>query len=326
MNRNQRRQFLLAVAAVAAWPLTGLAQQQGKAPAIGLLDAGGRSELWAAFRQRLRDLGYIEGRNISFESRSAKDAFDLLPAMAHDLVHLNVAVIVTSGTVAAQAARRATARIPIVMATGTDQVSLGLAASLRRPGGNVTGLATLTSDLTTKRFELLREIVPKIARLAVLWHTENTPSMASVRDLEHATSKSKIAFQSLGVSNAEELADAFAAMTRERADAMVVAQSPLMFDQRVKISELALKHRIPGVFGASEFVDAGGLASFAPNYADLFRHAAIYVDKILKGANPGDLPIEQPTKFELIINRKTATALGIKIPQSILLRAERVIE
>jgi putative ABC transport system substrate-binding protein len=246
--------------------------------------------------------------------------------MAHDLVKLKVAVIVTSGIVAAQAARRATAKIPIVMATGTDQVSLGLVASLRRPGGNVTGMASLTSDLVAKRFELLREIVPGITRIAVLWHTENSPSMASVRDLERAASKSKIALQSVGISTAEELAAAFAAMSQEHADAVVVAQSPLTFDERTKIVELALKHRIPAVYGASEFVDAGGLVSFAANYSDLYRHAAVYVDKILKGARPGDLPIEQPSKFELVINRKTASALGIKIPQSVLLRADRVIE
>jgi putative ABC transport system substrate-binding protein len=281
--------------------------------------------MWVAFRQQLRDLGYIEGRNVRFESRSAKDAFDLLAPMAHDLAKLDVAVIVTSGTVAARAARRATARIPIVMATGTDQVSLGLAASLARPGGNVTGNASLTSELTTKRFELLGEIVPGIARLAILWHVENMPSMASVRDLEHAAIKSRIALQSLGISNAAELAEAFAAMTREHADAVVVPQSPFTFDQRLRIAELSLKHRMPGVFGAAEFVDAGGLVSYAPSYSDLFRRAAIYVDKILKGAKPGDLPIEEPTKFELVINRKTANAMGIKVPQSILLRADRVI-
>jgi putative ABC transport system substrate-binding protein len=320
-----RRDTVLALIALGASPLAAEAQPAGKVPVIGLLDAGARSEMWVAFRQQFRDLGYVEGRNVRFESRSAKDAFDLLAPMAQDLVKLNVAVIVTSGTVAARAAKRATSRIPIVMATGTDQVSLGLAASLARPGGNVTGNASLTSELTTKRFELLSEIVPRMARVAVLWHVENMPSMASVRDLEHAASKSKIALQSLGISNAEELAAAFAAMTREHADGLVVPQSPFTFDQRASIAELSLKHRMPAVFGASEFVDAGGLVSYAPNYLDLFRRAAIYVDKILKGARPGDLPIEEPTKFELVVNRRTAKAIGIKVPQSILVRADRVI-
>jgi putative ABC transport system substrate-binding protein len=326
MNQFRRRRFLFAAATLAASPIAGFAQNQGKAPVIGLLDAGNRLDLWSAFRSQLRDLGYQEGKNVAFEPRFAIDALDLLPAMAHDLVNLKVAVIVTSGTVAAQAARRATAKIPVVMATGTDQVSIGLVASLRRPGGNVTGLSSLTSELMKKRFELAREIVPRIARIAVLWHTENGPSMASVRDLEHAASQLNIPFQSLGVGNAEELAAAFAAMKRERADAVVVVHSALTFDERAKIAELALKQRIPAVFGASEFADAGGLASLGPNYSDQFRRAAVYVDKILKGAHPGDLPIEQPNKFELVINRKTASALGISIPQSVLLRADRVIE
>jgi putative ABC transport system substrate-binding protein len=321
-----RRDTVLALLALGAAPLAAKAQPASKVPVIGLLDAGDRSNLWDAFRKQLRDLGYIEGRNIRFESRSAKEAFDLLPAMAHDLVQLKVVVIVTSGTVAASIAKRATSRIPIVMATGTDQVSLGLVATLARPGGNATGLTTLSSDLTPKRFELLRELVPKTSRLAVLWHTGNTSSIASVRDVEHAASNSKIAFQSFGVGNAEELSTAFVAMTRERMDAVVVVHGPLMFDERKQIAELSLKHRLPGVFGASEYVDAGGLASYAPNYADLFRRAAIYVDKILKGAKPGDLPIEQPTKFELVVNQKTAKALGIKIPQSVLVRADKVIE
>jgi putative ABC transport system substrate-binding protein len=320
-----RRDTLLALLALVATPHFAKAQQAGKIPIVGLLEAGNRLELWAAFRQQLRELGYVDGRNVRFESRSAQGAPDLLPAMAQDLVRLKVAVIVTSGSAAALIAKRATAKIPIVMATGTDQVSLGLAASLARPGGNVTGLSTLTSELTSKRFELLREILPKSSRIAVLWHTDNAASMASVRDLEHAASISRIAFQSAGITSAEDLAEVFSAMTRERAEAMVVVQSPLTFDERRNIAELALKHRMPGVFGASEYVDAGGLASYAPNYSDLFRHAAVYVDKILKGAKPSDLSIEQPTKFELVINLKTAKSLGLAFPQSIMLQADEVI-
>jgi putative tryptophan/tyrosine transport system substrate-binding protein len=323
-----RRHVLLAlVALLVAIPIGEVhAQSSGNGPIIGLLDAGERSEWWAAFRQKLRDLGYIEGRNVRFELRSAKAALERLGPMAQELVNLKPAVIVTSGTTAALAARRATTKIPIVMATGADQVSLGLVASLAHPGGNVTGLATLTSDLQTKRFDLLREIVPKASRLAVLWHTDNTPSMVSVRDLEHAAERSRIALQSFGVRSTEEISDAFATMTRQHADALLVVHSPLPFEERARIAELALKYRIPAIYGAAEYVEAGGLISLAPVYPDLFRRAAVYVDKILKGANPGDLPIEQPTKFETVINLKTAQALGLTLPRPVLLRAGHVIQ
>ena len=324
---KRRRALLALVVLLVALPIAEVnAQSSGSGPIIGLLDAGERSEWWAAFRQQLRDLGYVEGRNVRFESRSAKAALDRLTPMAQELVNLKPAVIVTSGTTAALAARRATSKIPIVMATGADQVSLGLVASLARPGGNVTGLATLTSDLQTKRFDLVREIVPKTSRLAVLWHADNTPSMASVRDLEHAAEPSRVALQSFGVRSAEEISDAFATMTRQHADALLVVHSPLPFEERARIAELALKYRIPAVYGASEYVEAGGLLSLAAVYPDLFRRAAIYVDKILKGANPGDLPIEQPTKFETVVNLKTAQALGLTLPRPVLLRASHVIQ
>ncbi len=302
-----------------------IAQPSSKPTVIGLLDASDRLEWWDAFRQQLRELGYIEGRNVSFETRLAKGDLELLPAMARELVRLKVNVIVTSGTSAALAAKRASSTIPVVMATGTDQVSLGLAASLARPAGNVTGLSTLTSELMGKRFDLVHELIPNMSRLAVLWHNDNLSSMASVRDLEPVAARSRVALQTVGVRSAEELTDAFSSMTRERAEAVIVVQTPLMYTERNEIARLATKHRLPSMYGAAEYVVAGGLMSYAPSYPELFRHAAVYTQKILKGANPGDLPIEQPTTFELVINANTARALGIAVPPSMLARASRVI-
>jgi len=320
-----------ALCAIVVFPMTllqaarSIAQTGAERPLIGLLDASDRSEWWDAFRQQLRELGYVEGRNVRFETRLAKGDLELLPAMARELVRLKANVIVTSGTSAALAAKRASNTIPIVMATGTDQVSLGLAASLARPGGNVTGLSTLTSELMGKRFDLTRELIPTMSRLAVLWHNDNLSSMASVRDLETVAARSRVTLQTVGVRSADELTEAFSSMTRERAEAVIVVQTPLMYTERNEITKLAMKQRLPSVYGASEYVIAGGLMSYAPSYPELFRHAAVYVQKILKGANPGDLPIEQPTTFELVINANAARALGIAISPAMLARASRVI-
>jgi putative ABC transport system substrate-binding protein len=295
------------------------AQPTGKAAVVGLLDAGERLEWWAVFRQELRDLGYVEAQNVAFQGRFAGGRFEQLPALAQELVRLKVAVIVTSGTVAAQAAKQATSTIPIVMATGTEETM-----SLARPGANVTGVTSLSTGLTGKRFELVQEVVPKISRLAVLWHRGGT--VLALRELEAAARSSKVALQVLGVQTADEFAGAFSAMTKERARAVFVIADPMLFSERQRISDLAIKHRLPSIHGPSEYVEAGGLLSYGPSYPDLFRRAAVYVDKILKGAKPGDLPIEQPTKFELVVNLKTARTLGVTIPRSILLRAARVIE
>jgi putative ABC transport system substrate-binding protein len=302
------------------------AQSSVKVTVIGLLDAGERVEWWDAFRQQLRDLGLVEGRNVRFEQRCAKANLDPLPGLARELVQLKVSVIVTAGAAAALAAQRVTRTIPIVMATGSDQVGLGLAASLARPGGNVTGVSTLTPDLMAKRFELLREVVPKSTRLAALWHADNVPSGASVRELDGAAAKARVAFRSFGVRSAEELTDAFSEMSRERIDALIVVGSPLTYDVRKKIVDLAFKHKIPAMYGGSEYAEAGGLLSYAPSYPEMFRHAAIYVNKILKGANPADMPIEQATMFELVINANTARGIGVSIPGAILARANRVIQ
>jgi putative ABC transport system substrate-binding protein len=241
-------------------------------------------------------------------------------------VNLKVTVIVTSGTVTAQDAQRATRTIPIVMATGDDPVQGGLVKSLARPGGNVTGVTSLNAQVMGKRFEQFHEALPKIARLAVLWDRNNGASVPQVREIETAARAAKIAVQSLGVKGAGEFAQAFVAMTNDRAGGVLVVSGPSFFSERQRLAELALKHRLPSMYAQAEFVEAGGLLSYGPSYTGLFRQAAHYVDKILKGAIPGDLPIEQPTTFELVINLKTARALGITLPSQTLLRADRSIQ
>jgi putative ABC transport system substrate-binding protein len=325
MSRVRRRQFLVAVGVLLT---SGLAEAQRppKIPIIGLLDAGNRLEWWTAFRQQLSELGYAEGRNINIEARSAGGKLERLSVMAQELVRLDVAVIVTAGNAAALEARRATRKIPIVTATGADHVTHGLAVSFARPGRNVTGMTSITNDLTGKRLDLLREVLPGLSRLAVLWHADNLGSAGAIAVLEAAVESAKVSLQNLGVTSATEIADAFSAAARERAEAVFVVAGPLFFSERGRIAELALTHRLPTMHGPSEYVDAGGLLSYAANYVDLFRHAAAYVDKILKGAKPGNLAIQRPTKFELVVNLRTAKTLGLKIPQSLLLRADRVIE
>ena len=283
-------------------------------------------EWWAAFRERLRDLGYVEGRNVAFEPRYARGNFDRLPGLAEDLVRLKVTAIVTSGRVATQAAMRATSAIPIVTATGDDPVNAGLVASLGRPGGNVTGVTSLGTGLIGKRFEVLAEVIPKLSRLAVLWDMNNPTAPPALRELEAVAQPAKVNLQRMGVKSGEEIADAFAAMTRERAQAVFVISDPMLYSERRRLAELALKHRLPSIHSAPDYVEAGGLFSYGPSYSDLFRRAAVYVDKILKGATPGELPIEQPTHVALVVNLQTAKALGVRIPPPILLRAERVIE
>jgi putative ABC transport system substrate-binding protein len=302
------------------------AQPSTKAPVIGLLDAGERLEWWAAFKQQLRDLGYVEGRTVAFEARYAAGKVDRLPALAREFVKLNVRVIVTGGSVATQAAIGATTTIPIVTATGDDPVAAGYAASLARPGGNVTGMTSISDDLDAKRLELLREVVPKLSRLALLWHAQNPASGRRARAIEPTTQAMKLNVRRFPINSTVELPDAFSTMAQERAGAVFVIAGPQLFPDRERLAALALKYRLPSIHTQSEYVDAGGLFSYGPSYPDLFRRAAVYVDKILKGAKPGDLPIEQPTAVSLVINLKTAHALGISIPRSVLLRAERVIE
>jgi putative ABC transport system substrate-binding protein len=320
-----RRRAICALAASLAAP-RALAQSTGRVTRVGLLDAGERMEWWDAFRKQMHELGYVEGRNVAYEARFAKGKLEALPGLAKELVAKDVAIIVTGGAAAAVEAKRASSKIPIVMASGTDYVSLGLASSMARPGGNITGLASINSELMGKRLELLREFAPGRTRLGALWHADNMPSMASVRDLEGAAGRLNLAFQSFGVRSEEDLAEAFAAMARDRVDALVVVNGPRIYAVRRKIAELAQRQRIPAMYGAAEYVDAGGLVGYAPSYPDMYRGAAIYVDRILKGANPAVMPIAQPTKFELVINAHAARAIGLTIPQAMLARATRVIQ
>jgi putative ABC transport system substrate-binding protein len=323
----KRRRVIGAITAAPAWLALRVAdaQPQGKV-VIGLLDGGDRTEWWDAFRKRMNELGYVEGRNVTYQVRAAKGDLNVLPAMAKELVQLNVTAIVTSGVAAASAAQHATTRIPIVMASGTDQVSMGLVSSLSRPGSNVTGVSSLTSELAGKRFELMRELVPKSSQFGIVWHTDNPASTPSVRDTESAATRARVALRSFGVRNADELPETFALMGREKIDAIFVVNSPFIYALRKPIVALALKQRVPAMYGAAEYVDEGGLVAYAPSYPEMFRHAAVYVDKILKGASPATLPIDQPTTVELIFNARTAKAIGVAIPTAMLGRADRVVQ
>lgn len=311
-----------------AMPLVVAAQQAaGRVPLIGLLDYSApvtsRLTWWTAFREALQELGYVEGQNITFEQRWAEGRVDRLPGLAAELVRRRVDVIVTAGGEAARVAKQATSTIPIVMATGADPVRLGLVESLSRPGGNLTGVTSLSASLTAKRLELLTEFVPSVSRVTVLW--DGTPnSRLSVQDVETAAQTLGIAIHPVRARAPNEIEQAFSSAAREQA--LIVVASPSLFIERKRIAELAVKHRLPTVVGAREYTEAGGLFSYAVSYPDLFRRAAWYVDKILKGAKPADLPIEQPTTFEMVVNLKTASSLGLVIPQSLLLRADDLIE
>ena len=326
MKRRQALFGILGLGVGLSVALESNAQRAAGSPVIGLLDAGETLPWWTAFRQQMRELGYAEGKNVVYESRFARGDLGRLPALAQELIRINVSVIVTIGTAAALAAKRATDTVPIVMGNGADPVSQGLAVSLARPGGNVTGVSSVAADLTGKRLQLLREVLPKLSRLAVLWQMDNSISALTIRELEAVTRSSKIVLQNMGVRTRGEMDVAFATAIREHAEAVFVVLTPLTNDELQHIADLALRHRLPSVSGTSDFVAAGGLASYGPSYSNLLRRAAVYVDKILKGAKPGNLPIEQPTTFELVINRNTAKTLRLTIPQSLLLRADRVIQ
>jgi putative ABC transport system substrate-binding protein len=322
-----RRETIISLAALGAAPLVAEAQQSAKIPRIGYVGANLADvpHLQEAFLQGLRDLGYVEGRNVVIEFRSAEGKLERLPALAAELVALKVDVIVAPPTVAALAAKQATRTLPIVMTGSADPVQSGLVTSLARPGGNVTGLSYLSEELGGKRLDLLKQAVPGVSRVAVLWE----PGSASERTEKDILKELEVAARGLGVRLQfvevrvpEDIDRAFSYMTRARADALAVLGSPMLGAERRRIADLAAKNRLPTVYPGRQSVDAGGLMSDGANLADLHRRAATYVDKILKGAKPAELPIEQPTKFELVINLKTANALGITIPPSLLQRAE----
>ena len=322
-----RRSFIGTLAGgLLAAPLAVEAQPAGTRR-IGLLETSSpspaRVRLWATLRQRLRELGYLEGQNIVFESRFGEGKPDRLPGLAAELVALKVDVIVTSGTPASLAAKQATRTIPIVMAQLADPVGAGLVASLGRP---VTGLTTQDANLSGKRLEMLREVVPKVSRFAVLIDETSPGSMLIARGTQVAAQSLGVQLQSLGVRGSGELDRAFSAMKEARTGALIVESSSLLFTSRTRLADLALKNRLPTVFAQREYAEAGGLMAYSADFSDLFRRTATFVDKILKGTKPADLPVEQPTKFELIINLKTAKALGFTIPQSLLLRTDEVIQ
>jgi putative ABC transport system substrate-binding protein len=305
-----------------------VAQRPGKVPRIGFLGTSSPSDISArveGFRQGLRDNGYIEGQNIAVEYRWAEGRLDRLPHLAAELVSHKVDIIVTHGEAAIRALKQATKTIPIVVGVTGDLVVTGHVASLARPGGNITGLVDTSPDLSGKRLELLKEILPKALRIAVLWNGANRVKVLDFKETEMAAQVLGLKIQSLEVKASEDFENRFKAATTQRPDALVVLVDALTTANIERVVNFAAKSRLPAMYGSSEVVDLGGLISYGANVPDLFRRAATYVDKILKGAKPADLPIEQPTKFELVINLKTAKQIGLTIPQSVLYRANKVI-
>jgi putative ABC transport system substrate-binding protein len=322
---------MTVAAGLLAAPRAVEAQQAGEVPRVGYINPGYPSDpvrlrRFEAFRQGLRELGYVEGRNIALEPRWAEGKYDRYPALAADLVRLKVHVIVAVGGRATQVAQQATKTTPIVMSVVIDPLGSGLVSSLARPGGNVTGLTVMASDLVGKQFELLKQAVPDVSRVALLWNPANPGGAPQLREAEAAARALGVRLQTLGARDPQEIDSAFAAMTRERADALVVLGDAILYNQRKQIAELAAKSRLPSASALREYAEAGGLIAYGTDSLDLERRSTAFVDKILKGAKPADLPVEQPTKFELVINLKTAKALGLTIPQSILVLADEVIQ
>ena len=325
-----RRRFVHGLGAmVLSAPLPLFAQQSAKVPTIGFLSALGASSMAPreeAFRLGLKELGYVEGKTFIFERRYAEVDPERLRSYAMELARLKVDVIVTTGPTTTPAARQATSTIPIVMGFDSDPVGAGLVASLSRPGGNITGLSGLSAELSGKQLQILKEILPKLARVAVLGNTKASGNAQSLEAAERAAKALKIQLQYLNATDLEQIKAAFDAAGKGRADAIIVFANASTTSHPSEVVQIAQKARLPAIYYATDFVEAGGLAVYGANNIDSFRRAATYVDKILKGAKPGDLPIEQPTKFDFVINLKAAKALGLRIPQSILLQATRVIE
>jgi putative ABC transport system substrate-binding protein len=323
--------ILIFALGVLLMPLAAEPQPGGQQPkgghTIGLLAPSGTSpHLWDAFRDGLGERGYTEGRNLTIHFRSAEGQPERLPSLAAELVSLKVDVIVTAGQPAIRAAMQATRTIPIVMAVSGDAVATGLVANLARPGGNLTGMSILAPDLSGKRLQILKEIVPPLSRVAMLWNPANQDSQINARATQSAAKELGLTIQSVEARESSQLEAAFTAMTDARAGGLFVLADPFTIGQRKRIVDLAARHKLPDVYFWKEFVEAGGLVSYGPSFVEMFRRAAVYVDRILKGANPAGLPVEQPIKFELAINLKTAKALGLTIPQSILVRADHIMQ
>jgi putative ABC transport system substrate-binding protein len=325
----KRREFItLLGGAAAAWPLAARAQQPGKLPTIGFLASGTPSShgQWvAAFVRRLHELGWIEGRTVAIEYRWAEGRTERFDEIAAEFVQRKVDVIVTSATAAIVAAKQATSVIPIVFAAAGDPVETGLVASLARPGGNVTGLSIQQTDVAAKRLELLREVVPSLRRLAILANVDGPAVLLDMREVQTTARPLGLEIVTSEIRRGEDIAPAFETF-KGRADALYVCIDPLVHTHRIRINTLALAARLPTMHGSREPVEAAGLMSYGPNRADLWRRAGDYVDKILRGAKPSDLPIEQPTQFDLVLNLTTAKALGLTVPPTLLARADEVIE
>jgi putative ABC transport system substrate-binding protein len=327
-GQNRREFITLLGGAAAAWPFAASAQQPGKLPTIGFLGSASAlagSQWTAAFVQRLRELGWIENRTVAIEYRWAEGRDERFAEIAAEFMRLRVDVIFTYGTPSSMAAKKATAVIPIVFAAAGDPVGTGLVASLARPGGNITGLSIQQTDLASKRLEMLREILPGLRTVAILANIGSPNSMLEMGEAQAAAHPLGLAVVTSEVRRAEDIAPAFDAL-KGRADALYVCADPLLTTNRVRVSTLALGARLPTMNNFREYVVAGGLTSYGPSFPDLFRRAGDYVDKILKGVKPADIPVEQPTKFNLVINLMTAKALGLEIPPTLLARADEVIE
>jgi putative tryptophan/tyrosine transport system substrate-binding protein len=329
LDQLKRRDFITLVGgAAAAWPLAARAQQPGKLRTIGFLGQSTRSaasEWVAAFVQRLHELGWNEGRTVAIEYRWAEGREERFAQIAAEFVRLKVDIIVTSGTPQVLAAKQATSVIPIVFAAAGDPVASGLVASLARPGGNATGLSSLVADLAGKRLELLREVVPALRRLAIIGNVGNPLTVLELGEVQAAAGTLGLEVHTLEIRQAQDITPAFEAL-KGRADALYVCIDALVNANRIRINTSALGARLPTMHGSRDYVEAGGLMSYGPNYPDLFRRSADYVDKILHGAKPGDIPVEQPTKFDLVVNLTTARALGLDLPPTLLARADEVIE
>jgi putative tryptophan/tyrosine transport system substrate-binding protein len=329
MAMSSRRAFIGGIASTAIMISCVVTARAGKTPRIGFLGnstAALEANLIRPWREGLRDFGYVEGQNLAVEYRWAEGRYERFPALIAELLALKVDVIVTAGTPAAQAVKRASSTIPLVMIAVGDPVGTGLVGSLGRPGGNATGLVSIAPDLEGKRLQLLQEIVPNLALVALLTNPANPFHVGSEQQLRSAATAMHVKAQSFAVRNESEFDAAFETMLRQRPGAMIMLADRLFLHHRKRIADFALKHRLPAVYAYQELVEAGGLMSFGPSYPGMHRRAAYFVDRIVKGASPSELPMEQPSQFELMINVKTARALGLTIPPSLLLRADRVIE
>jgi putative ABC transport system substrate-binding protein len=313
---------------VVVWPVAeAYGQPTGKVPRVGMISEFSPADPFiAAFQHGLRDLGYIEGRNIAVEYRHAHGALARVSNLAAELLHLKVDILVVGGTKSAQLARAQTTTVPIVFATSADPVGSGLVASLAHPGGNATGISILSPELSGKQLELLKAAAPKGARVAVLYNPVNPAAVDALNATRDAARALSLELQFLEVRQPKELPGAFSTLTGWRAGALLVLPDPVFGNALNEISQLAATHRLPAIYGRSEFAETGGLLAYGPSFADNYRRAATYVDKILKGATPADLPVQQPTRFELVINLRTAKALGLTIPRSLIMHAGRVIE